>query len=290
MPTVEQNKNTWNRDFDWTQQGDEWSAAWGGVDMQWVASLLPRIHAFIPAATILEIAPGYGRWTQFLKNLCDRLIVVDSSEKCIKACEERFASSSHIEYHANDGKSLAMVPDHAIDFVFSFDSLVHAEEDVIQDYLTQFADKLTPDGIGFIHHSNIGEFKDYYSRVKKHSRLKTLFAKSDEVEDSAHWRAFSMTARKFEEFAAGAGLQCISQEVVNWGTSPERLIDCFSTFTPKGSTWARENRMLVNGSFMQEADNISKLAALYGAGSFQKFAPSAPRVEADRAGSGSARQ
>jgi cyclopropane fatty-acyl-phospholipid synthase-like methyltransferase len=39
------------------------------------------------------------------------------------------------------------------DFVFSFDSLVHVESDVIENYLTQLAKKLKPNGIGFIHHS-----------------------------------------------------------------------------------------------------------------------------------------
>ncbi len=38
-----------------------------------------------PPATILEIAPGYGRWTQYLKDLCDQLVVVDLAERCIDA-------------------------------------------------------------------------------------------------------------------------------------------------------------------------------------------------------------
>ncbi|MEK6280890.1 MAG: hypothetical protein AABN95_11100 [Acidobacteriota bacterium] len=32
---------------------------------------LPRIHPFIPVGTILEIAPGYGRWTHYLKDWID---------------------------------------------------------------------------------------------------------------------------------------------------------------------------------------------------------------------------
>jgi SAM-dependent methyltransferase len=139
--------------------------------MRWLASLLPRIHAFVPAATILEIAPGFGRWTQFLRHLCDRLIVVDSSEKCIRACEERFAACSHIDYHANDGKSLAMVPDRAIDFVFSFDSLARAEEVVIQEYLTQLANKLTADGArATLQSENQGERSTADSRARDRGR------------------------------------------------------------------------------------------------------------------------
>ena len=75
-------------------------------------------------------------------------MVVDISERCIEACRQRFAAESHIAYHANDGRSLEMVADRSIDFVFSFDSLVHADADVIEDYLRQLGRKLTPNGVG----------------------------------------------------------------------------------------------------------------------------------------------
>lgn len=58
----------------------------------------------------------------------------------------------------NDGRSLDAVVDGSVDFVFSFDSLVHLEVEVIESYLKQLASKLTPNGVGFIHHSNMGEY------------------------------------------------------------------------------------------------------------------------------------
>jgi len=76
MADVEQNLAVWES-WDWSQQGDEWSASWGGTPALWHGALLPRIHSFVPTGTILEIAPGYGRWTQYLKDLCERLLVVD---------------------------------------------------------------------------------------------------------------------------------------------------------------------------------------------------------------------
>ena len=96
--------------------------------MQWYGTLLPRIHRYLPTETILEIAPGFGRWTDFLKDHCRKPIVVDLSQKCIEACRERFKACSHIAYFVNDGQSLGMIEDHAVDFAFSFDSLVHAED------------------------------------------------------------------------------------------------------------------------------------------------------------------
>ena len=84
--------------------------------------------------------------------------MVDLTERCIEACKERFSADSHITYYVNDGKSLAMIPDDSVDFVFSFDALVHVEADVIKAYLSQLALQLKPDGVGFIHHSNIGAY------------------------------------------------------------------------------------------------------------------------------------
>jgi len=241
MPTIEDNIRLWDVEYNWSKRGDEWSACWGGTDMQWYGAILPRIHRFIPTRTILEIAPGFGRWTEFLKDFCNNLILVDLSKKCIQSCKDRFASCSHITYFVNDGKTLEMISDKSIDFVFSFDSLVHAEDDVMKVYISELSQKLKKDGVGFLHHSNIGEYS---------------------TDSNIHLRAFSMTADKFRQFAREYGLQCISQEIINWGT--KRLIDCISVFTKKDSTWSCPNKVVRNKDFMKEANYILKLSRLYG--------------------------
>jgi hypothetical protein len=263
VPTVEDNLKKWSAEYDWGRQGEEWSVTWGGSEAQWFGAILPRIHAFISAGTILEIAPGFGRWTHYLRSWCQRLIVVDLAENCITACRQRFADDARITYHVNDGRSLAMIPDRAIDFVFSFDSLVHADADVLQAYLEQLALKLKPNGAGFFHHSNIGEYRRYFSLIRRiPQRLRDrLLARG--LVDPTFDRSFTVTARTFENSCVKAGLQCISQELVNWGSA--RLIDCFSTFTPKNSTLARPNQIVRNSAFMDEAELIRRLAHLYAA-------------------------
>lgn len=243
---VEQNKRIWDVTYNWKTQGDEWSTAWGGVDKQWNGSILPRIDAFVPAPTILEIAPGFGRWTQFLKDLCEKLVVVDLSEKCIRHIKKRFDSCSHITYYVNDGYSLEMISDASIDFVFSFDSLVHAEDDVIESYVRQLATKLKDGGAGFIHHSNLGEYPTYYSLVTKIPKgLSTLNRLG--LLQSPCYRAPSMTAIKFERYVEEAGMQCISQEIVNW--EGRRLIDTLSTFKKTDSSEVRQNEVKRNREF-----------------------------------------
>lgn len=265
MPSVDANKAGWDAAYDWTQRGDEWSAEWGGVDMQWYGAVLPRIHVFVPTGVVLEIAPGYGRWTDYLRRLSERMVLVDLAEVCIESCKERFKQETHIEYHVNDGKSLAMVEDGSIDFVYSFDSLVHVEEDVIEAYLSQIASKLKPDGVGMIHHSNLGECARYFDWVREIPRPLRHFLRGVGAIEQHWWRAFSMTAGKFERFADAAGLQCISQEIINWNT--RRLIDCISIFTRQGSRWARPNRVIRNKRFVAEAKQLAELSALYGVAS-----------------------
>ena len=261
MPTVEQNQQMWDVDYEWIKQGEEWSSTWGGSESQWFGAIFPRIHSFLPTGTILELAPGFGRWTNYLKNCCERLILVDLSESCIKACQQRFASESNITYYVNDGKSLAMIPDRSIDFVFSFDSLVHAEADVIQAYLNQLSKKLKPNGVGFVHHSNIGEYRRIFSFIEKiPGGLRDRLTQKGFL-DPTHWRAFSITARLFEQFCEQAGLQCVSQELVNWGS--KRLIDCFSVFTLKTSARARPNVVIENPDFMKEANMIRRWSRVY---------------------------
>ncbi|MGE0825153.1 MAG: class I SAM-dependent methyltransferase [Candidatus Binatia bacterium] len=247
MATVEENREAWSH-WSWSQGGDEWSVAWGGTEYMWWGAIFPRIQAFVPTGSILEIAPGFGRCTHYLQNLCRKLVIVDLTERCIAACRERFAASSHIHYYVNDGKSLKMIADNSIDVVFSWDSLVHAEHDVLQTYLAQLARKLKPDGVGFIHHSNLGAYKD---------------AQTGELRvENPHWRATSMTAKLFEEYCDEVGLQCLAQEVIAWGGTV--LNDCFSLFAHKAASFVRPIRVVENKDFScNEINRLATLAKLF---------------------------
>jgi len=187
------------------------------------------------------------------------------SEKCIRACQERFKSCSHIEYHLNDGRSLDFIADESLDFVFSFDSLVHVEAEVIEAYLNQLARKLKKDGVGFVHHSNLGEYLLYYSMIKKIPRGKRWLIQLVLL-DPIHlpWRVPSITASKFREYADKAGLSCLSQELVNWNC--RRLIDCISVFAKRVSSGKGPDRTIRNPDFKKEARHASMLSRLYGKG------------------------
>jgi ubiquinone/menaquinone biosynthesis C-methylase UbiE len=265
VPSIEENLDYFDRRYDWPKQGDEWSSDFGGTDALWWFTIFPRISPFLPARRILEIGPGHGRWTVHLLSSCQSLVLVDLSPACIEQCKARFAGASNITYHVTDGKSLGMLPSNSVDFVFSFDSLVHAEADVIQAYVEQLASILTQEGAGFIHHSNLGQYARRLALIKKFPRkkwnLRPQAARMLSINTRA-WRAESMTGARFRDMCASAGLRCFSQELINWGRG-RCMIDAFSCFARPNSPWDRPPLVVKNPSFARLSQLLSKLAPLY---------------------------
>jgi SAM-dependent methyltransferase len=206
----------------------------------------------------LEIAPGFGRWTHYLKDYCSQLYAVDKSSECIEACRERFAADSHVRCYLNDGRSLSMIRDSSIDFVFSFDSFVHPDREILEAYLHQLRAKLKIGAKGFIHHSNFGEYVN-----SPRERLPEILAKpliKLRILDWAHHRNPGMTAALFRDLCAKNGLHCISQELVNWRGA--RLIDCLSLFVRSDFASPNASKIMRNPNFMREAARIRRKSRL----------------------------
>jgi SAM-dependent methyltransferase len=269
VPSIEDNVGKWNADYDWTLGGDAWSRPWGGAASQWYGSILPRIRRFLPASAILEIAPGFGRWTEFLLGHCDSLIAVDVAEKCTEACRRRFADFPQARFETNDGRTLPMVEDASIDFAFSFDSLVHVEADALAGYLSELARTLKPDGVAFLHHSNYGSYQRSATTL---APLQPVFDKLPVaaragllrlgVYRGSHWRAPSVSAAGFADLCEAAGLRCVSQELVNWEGGVV-LLDSMSVVTRPGSRFDHPSKVVKNRLFRLEARSIRTSGSQY---------------------------
>ena len=240
--------------YDWKKAGEEWSEPWGSSAAQWTGTIFPRIRDCLPAGTILEIAPGFGRWTNYLKDYCHQLWAVDKSNECIEACRQRFSSVPHVHCVMNDGRSLSMIPDSSVDFVFSFDSFVHPDRNIIEEYLRQLGAKLKIGGKGFIHHSNFGEYvNSRRERIPKTLAKPLIKAK---ILDWAHHRNPTMTAEVFRGLCEENRLHCVTQELVNW--RGRRLIDCLSLFVRSDSPPGNSPKIIRNPNFMREAARIRR--------------------------------
>src|SRR6185437_6627385 len=241
MADLNWNKSTWETHYDWREAGEEWSTAWGGSEAHWVGSIYPRLHRFLPAPRILEIAPGFGRWTKFLIPLCNEFVGIDLSEKCIDACRDRFASVTHARFFTNDGHSLEAAPERAFDLIFSFDSLVHAEYPVLKSYIPQVLAKLSAGGVAFLHHSNLLAFNNTIG--------------------VPHSRGVTVSADAVADLIYRDGGTILIQEIVNW--SEDHLIDCLTLFARHDSYPTAKPVRLVNPLFMAEAKLIRSFQSPY---------------------------
>lgn len=198
---IEEQKR-WNDLSMWTDGGHEWSEGFGGTDKMWKNFLFPRLKPYLyidkkMIETILEIAPGQGRVTDYLLHFATKKIsIVDMNENLIDVCKEKFKNYSNIEYYTNDGLSLDFIEDDSIDLVFSWDSFVHMHQEVVENYIKQIATKLKKGGVGFIHHSNLGggddlSFNNVCGRANNSPQL------------------FAENCEKY-------GLEIINQEYVTW--------------------------------------------------------------------------
>ena len=261
MPSVSENKQEWNTTYAWERDGDEWSDPWGGPRAQWFGALLPRIFPFLGAGVrVLEIAPGRGRWTQFLKDQCESLVAVDLSPTCIEHCQRQFGHCANVEMFVNDGLTLPMVADASIDFVFSFDSLVHAEAEALESYIRELSRKLKPGGGGCIHHSNLGGMRrSALDKIQRRLSGKVV---------EQHWRSPSMSADRMRQLCSDNAMTCVFQEIIPWGEIGwPAPIDCLSTIVNQAGL---PSSVFQNDRFMKEAQAIKRLAALKtGAGTKQ---------------------
>jgi len=143
----------WNREENWSNNGHEWSGPFGNTENLWNKHLFDDLKEF-RGKKILEIAPGFGRITQFLSILADELIVVDLNELCIQKTREKLGHHV-LAYFVNNGNDLPNIKDESQDLVYSYDSFVHIHKNVIDDYLAEIKRVLVKGGKGIIHHSSL---------------------------------------------------------------------------------------------------------------------------------------
>jgi ubiquinone/menaquinone biosynthesis C-methylase UbiE len=131
---------------------------------------------------------------------------VDINPENLDYCRQRFASDPGMHYVKTDGASLRGIRSGTVTLLYSFDSMVHFDSDVVRAYLQESYRVLRPGGRCFFHHSNYtgnpgGDFKD-----------------------SPHWRNF-MSKELFAHYSIRSGLQVLEQRVIDW-TEPD--LDCLT--------------------------------------------------------------
>jgi len=154
--TSTDNKQLWNS-YDWSKRGEEWTKTPEWKEAVVTRFLLPNVPE---GASVLEIGPGGGRWTEILQRRAKHLSVVDVSEQAIQLCRERFRTCSNIDYFVGTGSTLPLA-DSSVEVVWSYDVFVHVNPLDARGYFREFRRVLKPGGTAVIHHPGSSKARHY---------------------------------------------------------------------------------------------------------------------------------
>ena len=111
--------------------------------------LLPYIDSNQQA---VEIGPGGGRWTRYLREF-QKLYVVDYYVELLNELKRNF-NLPNMVYIKNNGTDFPGVPPQSIDFVFAFGVFVHLDTPLIEVYLKNLRTIVKPGANLVIHYSD----------------------------------------------------------------------------------------------------------------------------------------
>lgn len=216
--SIENNRRIWDRDYDWSADGDEWNgqaAHCGQPYDAWKKALveeflLPRLD---PNATLLEIGPGHGRWARFIAGRCARFYLADLSPSCLEHCRGLFGDQG-MAYVCTDGHSLSGVPDASVDFLWSYDCFVHIGPQDTAGYLQDMARVLKPGAEAVIHHPGRRHALLALDGLRQRGRLATRLYNQFSIGEwttTDGWRS-AMSRQRFAELARKAGLEVVRQQ------------------------------------------------------------------------------
>ncbi|OPY94282.1 hypothetical protein A5906_14620 [Bradyrhizobium sacchari] len=190
------------------------------MELQWNQIIFPLIRD-LDFTSVLDLACGHGRNSEFLRRQTKSLHLVDINQSCIDACRKRFGDAkdgTRFYYHVTDGNHLKMIPNDSITLVYSWDSMVHFDKLIVRDYLLDIRRVLKPGGTAFLHHSNYGE------KAPDSNWATNTGTQSD------------MSAKIMRDYAAANDLDVVLQKIQGraegWG---EDGLDCVSILKRRDS-------------------------------------------------------
>jgi SAM-dependent methyltransferase len=146
-----------------------------------------------PDATVLEIGPGGGRFTQFLVSARE-VVLVDLNPEFFPYLEERFRDqAAKLRFYQTSGFEIEGVEAGTVDFVLSFGTFVHIPPEGIEEYLGEIRRVLRPRGIATLQYAD---------------RTKPFFRDA-----GPGYKGFSdMNGPKMEAMVGGRGLEVVAHD------------------------------------------------------------------------------
>jgi SAM-dependent methyltransferase len=224
MASIASNVSTYDNPETWSRSGDQWTFHADNCGQPydaWKHSLVDTyLEPFLkPDADVLELGPGYGRWTEFMVGRGRSLTLVDVSSLCIEACAERFGDRLPKEaFVVNDGRSLP-VPECSLDLIWSFGVFVHIDEPEVAAYLAECRRTLRPGGQFVIHHAGWSDWSLRFMPLTRPFGRAGRFVQHRALA-LGRWSRVGgrapMSAERFRRMAVGHGFQ-IESQASRWG-------------------------------------------------------------------------
>jgi SAM-dependent methyltransferase len=196
-----------------TSVGDNWKATRYYADAEqesWLdafwnpRSPFRRLFDQCDATETLEIACGHGRHSAMLSDVTQRAVLLDINEENVAFAARRFSEDRRFSVMRGNGVDLQPLEDASFTLVFSYDAMVHFDDEVVTSYLRESFRVLKPWGKALLHHSN-------YSGNP-----------GGDYRTNPHWRNF-MTQAQFTHHAIKTGFRVLEAVLLGWGD--HHLID-----------------------------------------------------------------
>ena len=105
-----------------------------------------------PEHTAVEIGPGGGRWTRYLTGF-RAVYIVDFYAEILEEVKKNF-KALNLQFIQNNGTDFPGIPENTIDYLFSFGTFVHLDNDLIAIYLKNMQSIVKPGGNIVIQYSD----------------------------------------------------------------------------------------------------------------------------------------
>ncbi|MGG7153602.1 class I SAM-dependent methyltransferase, partial [Clostridium neonatale] len=165
-------------------------------------------------SVVLDFACGKGRIAEVIRNKCRSLICCDISKEAIDSCKERFKKFENVKYIVGKENEIDF-EDSSIDFIYSWDAMVHFSYKNIDRYLCEFFRIVKPGGYVFIHYSNL--LNEDFITQKSELGFENIYCRSNIGKEDVEFLAIKH----------GFRVQC--QDIIQWGEV--KNLDCITILT-----------------------------------------------------------
>jgi ubiquinone/menaquinone biosynthesis C-methylase UbiE len=184
------------------------AAAARDMNYHWKTYIEPiRKRHPIEYTSVVDFACGYGRNTDYLIPLSDKILMVDVNEHNVEYCRRKYENNADVSVERCNGYDLSNIADESRSFVYTFDSMVHFPLEIVKAYVPEFYRILKRSGYALVQHSN-------YTDGGPHADFK----------NNPHWRNY-MSSEIFGRIAKSAGFEVVEQQIHAWG---EPDLDCIT--------------------------------------------------------------